>query len=82
MQQQKTLLTPKLEVIATAYRDDIAEIIAGKEMTDGLYEALYLYYLDSGLMPYNVAKARGGDPYTWVFKAFQVDFGLDLFNGY
>lgn len=36
------------------------------ELDDDLYHALYDYYLNSGQMPYGVAKARDGDPTEWV----------------
>ena len=32
------------------------------------YEDLYVYFLDSGEMPYGVAKARIGDPGTWLYE--------------
>ena len=32
-----------------------------------LVEELYNYFLESGEMPYGVAKARTGDPLTWMF---------------
>ena len=32
------------------------------------YEDLYTYFLDSGEMPYGVAKARTGDPGTWLYE--------------
>lgn len=31
------------------------------------YEELYDYFLSSGEMPYGVAKARSGDPGTWIY---------------
>lgn len=32
-----------------------------------LFEDLYSYYLNSGEMPYGIAKARTGDPFDWVY---------------
>ena len=32
----------------------------------GVYEKLFNYFLDSGDMPYGVAKARTGDPDVWI----------------
>ena len=36
------------------------------ELGDHLFDALFDHYMDAGEMPYGVAKARDGDPYTWV----------------
>lgn len=30
------------------------------------YDALYDYFVNSGEMPYGVARAWGGDPYAWI----------------
>lgn len=32
------------------------------------FDDLYEYYLNSGEMPYGVAKARTGDPGTWIYE--------------
>jgi hypothetical protein len=31
-----------------------------------VYEKLFNYFLDTGEMPYGVAKARTGEPDTWI----------------
>jgi len=33
-----------------------------------LMEELYEYFIDNGEMPYGVAKARTGDPDTWILN--------------
>ena len=38
----------------------------GRYMTDEVESALYEYFLGNGEMPYGIAKARDGDPYTWI----------------
>jgi hypothetical protein len=35
-------------------------------LDDDLYEALVAYYIETRQMPYDIAKARTGDPYAWV----------------
>jgi len=37
----------------------------------GAYEKLYNYFLNSGDMPYGVAKARTGDPDVWILETLQ-----------
>lgn len=36
--------------------------------------ALYDYFLDSGEMPYGVAKARTGDPSSWIYDKLESWF--------
>jgi hypothetical protein len=47
-------------------------------MAENLYDALYDYYLDTGEMPYGVAKGREGDPYQWVEERFYSDMGSGM----
>lgn len=44
------------------------DLDAALERYDRAYEELYAYYLDAGEMPYGVAKARTGDPGTWLYE--------------
>jgi len=40
------------------------------------YDELFDFYLDSGEMPYGVAKARDGDPVTWICEQLEKDYDL------
>ena len=56
----------------------IKGIIAGTvEMDDypDFIEKLFDHYLNSGEMPYGVAKARTGDPYQWIADKLDQEFG-------
>ena len=46
---------------------------AGEELTDEDFDYFFEYYLNSGEMPYGVAKARDGDPYEWVAERIMKD---------
>lgn len=59
--------------IIQAFPADIAAFTETGELSDKLFEALYEYYLNSGDMPYGVAKARTGDPYTWIAERLESD---------
>lgn len=37
-----------------------------EELPEVLFDKLFDHYCNNGEMPYGVAKARTGDPYTWV----------------
>ena len=37
-----------------------------EEITDNLYQKLFDHFIKNGEMPYDVAKARTADPFTWV----------------
>jgi hypothetical protein len=43
-----------------------------------LFDKLYSYYVNSGEMPYGVAKARDGDPDIWILDQVQDDYGDEV----
>lgn len=62
--------------LATVIEDhliDVQKFLAGGDMSDNLYSALFDYYCLNNLMPYGTAKARDGDPMEWVCEAFEND---------
>tara|TARA_Y100000296_G_scaffold80226_1_gene105321 strand:- start:228 stop:503 length:276 start_codon:yes stop_codon:yes gene_type:complete len=38
-----------------------------------LFNELYSYYLDYGIMPYGIAKVRMGCPYSWISDQLAED---------
>ena len=62
-----------LSHVVNRFKHEVKKFLNGEEMSDNLYDALYDYYLDSGEMPYGVAKAREGDPYSWISDRFYND---------
>jgi len=69
-----------LSHIVNRFKHEVRKFIEGDFMPENLYDALYDYYLDRGEMPYGVAKAREGDPYSWVADRFYDDVMRDLGN--
>ena len=59
---------PSFEQLKSKHRDEIASLNDTSEMSEGLYQDFYEYFLSNGDMPYGVAKARTGDPYEFVFQ--------------
>ena len=41
-----------------------------------MYNKLYCYYVNYGDMPYNIAKARTGDPYDWIVERLWKELRL------
>ena len=64
--------------IVSMYPTAIRQFFDTGEMEDSLFDDLFNYYLDSGDMPYGVAKAREGDPHQWVADHFERDFKNDV----
>lgn len=62
------IMDPELEGILDQYADSFKAFKAGGDIDENpeFYEALFDYYLNSGEMPYGVAKAREGDPVQWI----------------
>jgi hypothetical protein len=63
--------------VTNRFKHEVKQFMANPDMDmdDDLYEALFDYYLDSGEIPYGIAKARTGDPHQWVYNRFQEDMG-------
>jgi hypothetical protein len=59
--------------IVSKFKHEVKNFLAGQELSDDLYHALFDYYSDHGEMPYGVQKARDGDPYEWVHMRFDQD---------
>lgn len=68
-----------LEQILDKYPQDVENFKneGTLDMGTKFFEELFEYYLNSGEMPYGVAKARTGDPDQWI--ADQLD---DYFHEY
>lgn len=64
-----------LDIILQDYPEDVEEFKQSGELSDNLYQALFDFYMDSGEMPYGVAKARDGDPYNWIADQLTQAFG-------
>ena len=45
-----------------------------EDTTSALQEKIYSWYLDSGEMPYGVAKARTGDPDAWIYDRLSEEY--------
>jgi hypothetical protein len=62
------------EHILHRYKHEVKTFgLAGGDMDQDLYDALFDYYLNAGEMPYGIAKSRTGDPYEWVSHRFAQD---------
>jgi hypothetical protein len=71
------IVDPELESILDQFADSFKQFKAGGEIDDNpeFYEALFDYYLNSGEMPYGVAKAREGDPVQWIADKLDREVG-------
>ena len=67
-----------LKHIANRFKHEVKNFMNSGNMADNLFDALYDYYLDTGEMPYGIAKAREGDPYAWVEERFYADMGSGM----
>lgn len=65
-----------LEHIINKFKHETKNFLAGNELDNDLFEALFDYYADNGEMPYGVAKARDGDPYQWIDNKFEQDLSI------
>ena len=65
-----------LEHIINKFKHETKKFINGEELDSDLYEALFDYYSDNGEIPYGVAKARDGDPRTWIEDRFENELDM------
>jgi hypothetical protein len=66
-----------IDHILNRFKHEVSQFKAGEELDSDLYEALFDYYSDRGDMPYGIAKARTGDPITWVSNKLNGYLGID-----
>lgn len=59
-----------LSHILNRFKHEVGVFKETGTLDDDLYDDLYDYYSNNGEMPYGIAKARSGDPYTWVADKF------------
>jgi hypothetical protein len=58
------------------FRHEVEQFKQGGDLDSDLYDALFDYYNQHGAMPYGVAKAKSGDPHSWVSHKLADDLGL------
>ena len=68
-----------LEGILSKFSADYAKFRAGGDIDENqdFFDALYDHYMDSGEMPYTIAKGRDGDPYEWITQRLDQESGMD-----
>lgn len=66
-----------LQHVLNRFKHEVKQFEQTGDLDNDLYEALFDYYMDSGEMPYGVAKARTGDPYNWVVDRLSADTGIN-----
>lgn len=66
-----------LDHILDRFKFEVNQFEQGGELDSDLYEALFDYYSNKGEMPYGIAKARTGDPFSWVSEKLNQHLGLD-----
>jgi len=59
------------------FKHEVQNFRNGEELDSDLYDALFDYYSQHGVMPYGVAKARTGDPFNWVSHRLAQDLKID-----
>jgi hypothetical protein len=60
-----------MDHVLNRFKHEVKTFEKGGDLDEDLYHALFDYYMDSGEIPYGVAKARDGDPYEWVAANLQ-----------
>jgi hypothetical protein len=78
MKTFEDIITPEIEakIRKSADVNDRSEDPYWFDQDVDLMEELYEYYLNSGEMPYGVAKARDGDPDQWIGDQVYKDLGI------
>jgi len=61
--------------ILSKFKFEVNQFCQGQPINPDLYDCLYDYYLDAGLMPYGVAKARDANPIEWVSSKLKEYLG-------
>ncbi len=69
-----------LDDIVEKHADAMASVMDGETSLydhQEFYDELYDYFINSGEMPYGIAKARDGDPDQWIQEYLENEYGSD-----
>jgi hypothetical protein len=66
-----------IDHILNRFKHEVKQFEQGHDLDSDLYEALFDYYSDAGELPYGIAKARTGDPFTWVSDKLADHLGVN-----
>ena len=72
----------QLDDIVDKHANAMASVMNGETSLydhQEFYDELYDYFLNSGEMPYGIAKARDGDPDQWIEEYLQDEYGSERF---
>lgn len=72
-----------LDIITPEELEELQGYVNGKLnphdfLGSNVYEKLFSYYLESGEMPYGVAKVRTGEPDVWILDRVCQDYGDEV----
>ena len=66
-----------IDHVLNRFKHEVKQFEEGNDLDSDLYDALYDYYSDKGEIPYGIAKARTGDPFTWVSDKLSQHLGVN-----
>ena len=70
-----------IDNIIAKHREEFESVMRGESSLydhDEFYDELYEHYVNSGEMPYGIAKARDGDPDQWIQEELDREYGDDF----
>jgi len=70
-----------IDNIIAKHREAFESVMRGESSLydhDEFYDELYEHYVNSGEMPYGIAKARDGDPDQWIQEELDREYGDDF----
>jgi len=70
-----------LDNILAKHRESFESVMRGESALydhNEFFDELYEYYVNSGEMPYGIAKARDGDPDQWIQEELDREYGDDF----
>ena len=66
-----------IDHILNRFKHEVGQFEQGNDLDSDLYDALFDYYSDKGEIPYGIAKARTGDPFSWVSDKLANHLGVN-----
>jgi uncharacterized protein YcfJ len=66
-----------IDHILNRFKHEVGQFEQGNDLDSDLYDALFDYYSDKGEIPYGIAKARTGDPFSWVSDKLADHLGVN-----
>lgn len=72
----RTVLSRRFDLTLSQAGNLLEFVLGNDHLAGDVEEVVYSYFINSGEMPYGVAKARTGDPAQWIANHLAKEYDI------